>query len=261
MSYPQPPQWGPQGYYPPPVPPRPPQDQWRQLAIVAGGCVGVCFLGLLVIVATPRTETNNERAERTTASVTASSPQASDAGAMLPMPTFADSGVAGPPTEPRALIEHATARAAAEYTDVVAYDDELAQLEERLRAISDPAQRRDAQRAGSVVGRRRRSIRGAVSRARREAAERVALSVLCGDRAPIVGGWDGELVGAESYMKRTAHDPDSIDVENCTQPVLTRRFCWVSRCQVRGRNAFGAMVLNTVAFSVGRNGILSAETE
>lgn len=69
-----------------------------------------------------------------------------------------------------------------------------------------------------------------------------AYAALCGP-APVVGAWDGELVGLERALKETANDPDSIDVENCTQPVLTKGRCWMSTCNVRGKNAFGALIL------------------
>jgi hypothetical protein len=127
-----------------------------------------------------------------------------------------------------------------------------------LRNIPEPdatTHRRAIQAALRAVAQRQRAIRSDV----RAAAEQQALAEVCGS-APSVGGWDGELIGSEAYMRRTAHDPGSIDVENCSSPILTRRQCWLSVCQVRGRNAFGAMVLNRVRFSVGRgNTILGAE--
>ena len=149
-------------------------------------------------------------------------------------------------------------------SDVLAYDSRLASDASALAAIVPPyrAENLAAIRNATVaVERRRRMFRRQVQAARRAEAERVALSLVCGDRAPVVGGWDGELVGAERYMRQTAHDPGSIDVEHCSTPQLTRRNCWVSTCQVRGRNAFGAMVLNSVTFSVGRAGILSAAND
>lgn len=154
----------------------------------------------------------------------------------------------------------ALAHAQAEPGDVIAYDATLLGDLDALRAIEAPWRDERAIRESTrAIERRRRSIRRNVQRATRELAERQARALLCGDTPPVVGGWDGELVGSEAYMRRSAHDPDSVDVENCTAPVLTRNFCWVSRCQVRGKNAFGAMVLNTMAFSVGRAGILGAE--
>jgi MFS family permease len=39
-------------------------------------------------------------------------------------------------------------------------------------------------------------------------------------------------VGIASALKRVAHNPDSIDVENCTDPVLTDKHCWVTTTSV-----------------------------
>jgi hypothetical protein len=74
-----------------------------------------------------------------------------------------------------------------------------------------------------------------------------AYAALCGPRVQ-PSEWDGAIIGFETAVERTAHDPDSIDVENCAVPQLTRGDCWVSECSVRGRNAFGAMVLNRIRF-------------
>ena len=50
-------------------------------------------------------------------------------------------------------------------------------------------------------------------------------------------------------IKQTAHDPDSIDVENCTQPVMSGEACWLFGCDVRGKNAFGAKVFSRKRYS------------
>jgi hypothetical protein len=75
----------------------------------------------------------------------------------------------------------------------------------------------------------------------------------CGN-PPTVGPWDGELVGLERAIARNAHDPDSIDVEDCTPPVLTDDSCWASICNVRFKNMLGAKVLKQipVTYSEGR---------
>ena len=109
----------------------------------------------------------------------------------------------------------------------------------------------------------RRSIEASLKKARRyadpyerELAELAALKVLCGD-APVGcgGGWDGECIGAKSAFKRIAHDPDSVDVENCSTPVLTRKHCWVSECTVRAKNAFGGKTAKTHTFSFSTLGV------
>ncbi len=126
------------------------------------------------------------------------------------------------------------------------YSDELSRatraVEKKLKAIHRPVAIAEKKRAAEEKLR----------------AEAAALTYVCGD-APKISPWDGELVGSESFLARNAHDPDSIDVEHCTTPVLTKKACWVSRCQVRGRNAFGALVLNAMIFSAGRAGILAAD--
>ena len=76
-------------------------------------------------------------------------------------------------------------------------------------------------------------------------AEAEALRILCGDPpAGCGGGWDGECIGTKTAFKRVAHDPGSVDVENCSQPVLTKEHCWVSECTVRAKNMFGAKVVS-----------------
>jgi len=109
----------------------------------------------------------------------------------------------------------------------------------------------------------RRSIDVSLKKARRyadpyerELAELAALKVVCGD-APVGcgGGWDGECIGAKSAFKQIAHDPDSVDVENCSAPVLTKKHCWVSECTVRAKNAFGAKIAKTHTFRFSTLGV------
>jgi hypothetical protein len=162
----------------------------------------------------------------------------------------------------RATFEAALSRVASTGSDVISYDASLLADEQALEAISGAPREqfaKEIRNATKAVQKKRVSIRGQVKKAQRAQAEALALSAVCGDSPPAISGWDGELIGAESYIAQGAHDPDSIDVENCTRPVLSKDNCWVTACSVRGKNAFGALVHNRMAFSVGRNGILSAE--
>jgi hypothetical protein len=59
----------------------------------------------------------------------------------------------------------------------------------------------------------------------------------------------------DHHFKRSAHDPGSIDSENCTVPVLTEG-CWKTSCIVRGKNAFGAMVANQYTCLLMEGGVL-----
>ena len=57
----------------------------------------------------------------------------------------------------------------------------------------------------------------------------------------------GMLAGLESEVRQTAHDPNSIEIEDCTEPILSSDRCWVSMCLMRGKNALGALVSRRIA--------------
>jgi len=86
----------------------------------------------------------------------------------------------------------------------------------------------------------------------KEKSEVAALTALCGPQ-PTRSEWDGEVPAATLYLKESAHDPDSIKVTECSEPVLTKNHCWVTTCKVRGKNAFGGTVLNIMRFEIGRH--------
>lgn len=90
-----------------------------------------------------------------------------------------------------------------------------------------------------------------------EAAVR-AYAVRCGE-APTPSAWDGGIYQVEHAVARGAHDPDSIDVTGCTQPVLTAKQCWQVRCEVRGKNAFGAKVRNVGTFWIAAQGVIKSK--
>lgn len=76
----------------------------------------------------------------------------------------------------------------------------------------------------------------------------------CGT-APERSAWDGIYAGLKRGVKSEAHDPDSIEFVGCTD--LLRKnppACWVTACRFRGKNAFGAMILQTEAFGKNKNG-------
>lgn len=149
--------------------------------------------------------------------------------------------------------EHSDALAAE-----LAYDGALAQL----RGLRDDV--RSAMRAEltplerELSSKRARNHRAA-ARVQAERERAAARLLQCGT-APGLSGWDGELFGAELFVERGAHDPSSIDVENCTVPQLStsRNQCWLSTCDVRGTNAFGATVLNRMLFEVRHGEIVAA---
>jgi hypothetical protein len=92
-----------------------------------------------------------------------------------------------------------------------------------------------------------RAVRSELGRVEKQADRRLQYMLSCGNQ-PTLSGWDGGNSEAESLVKQTAHDPDSIDVEHCTVPELTSARCWRFTCNVRGKNMFGALVLNEKTF-------------
>jgi hypothetical protein len=132
-------------------------------------------------------------------------------------------------------------------------DSALAEVQQRLGQL-DPPFREHPQVAELVreVGQARKKIATQVAKEQKAVDEIVALAERCGDKP----GWSfhGGLVIVDLYMQQTAHDPDSIQSEQCTDPVLTDR-CWRSSCLVRGRNVFGALVANQYTFYIGADSI------
>jgi hypothetical protein len=104
----------------------------------------------------------------------------------------------------------------------------------------------------TAVGRRAR-LEAQRKEKQKEGAEQAAPSSVRPEAD--LRGFDGECSGIERALKRVAHGPGSIDVENCTDPQLTREKCWVTRCGVRGRNAFGGMILQRKVFSMSKLGV------
>lgn len=162
--------------------------------------------------------------------------------------------------EPLRLTQHRLKRTRARLAErIVNYREYDALLERDAQGLNPlPPSAGEFQAAAAdvlrQVDRRRRQIRAQVQRQiaeeTRAEALRVYLATRCG-QAPNLGIWDGELQGSEAYVRQSAHDPDSVDVENCTRPTLTVRHCWVSQCTVRGNNALGFPVAHRMEFWVG----------
>ncbi len=74
---------------------------------------------------------------------------------------------------------------------------------------------------------------------------------------PEQSAWDGSYYEVERYLKRVAHDPDSIDVSACTKAVPTEKG-WAIRCEYRGKNAFGGLILKNGLFVVKHGAVVSA---
>jgi len=110
----------------------------------------------------------------------------------------------------------------------------VALVDSKLKLLKKPAEREEA----------------ALEKAENE---RKLLAYVCGDK-PERSSWDGAIIGLESNLKEFAHDPKSIDVSDCSEPVMSDKHCWTFRCKVRGKNAFGALILKTPLYAKNRLG-------
>ena len=66
---------------------------------------------------------------------------------------------------------------------------------------------------------------------------------------PIASAWDGSYSAVERYLKRIARDPDSVEIDECTEVRFTRD-AWLVGCNWRGRNGFGGMNRGANWFSI-----------
>ncbi|MGB2518660.1 hypothetical protein OLL83_000758 [Shewanella algae] len=66
---------------------------------------------------------------------------------------------------------------------------------------------------------------------------------------PLRSPWDGSYNAVEKYLKFIANDPDSIDVDGCTEVYFSEKG-WLVGCNYRGKNAFGGMVRQSNWFTI-----------
>lgn len=122
----------------------------------------------------------------------------------------------------------------------------------------EPSARKARQAKLATVKRELNRVKAPAKRLREQEAARLAYAQLCGS-APTPSAWDGGIFMVELAVKQGAHDPDSIEVTSCTQPVLTEDLCWRSRCEIRGKNAFGAKVRNVGTFWISSQGVVKSK--
>lgn len=132
----------------------------------------------------------------------------------------------------------------------VTHKETKAERDQRL--ASEEAQRaKDAAKKAEVAAKKA----GADARKAQLQAQREEVYVAHCGAAPTRSGWDGSLTPVRHFLNRVAHDPDSIEfahdqggIDGCTVPQLTQKKCWTAICKFRGKNALGALVLNTTRF-------------
>jgi hypothetical protein len=73
----------------------------------------------------------------------------------------------------------------------------------------------------------------------------------CGD-APVLSANNAELSGLAAALART-HSADSVEVSQCTKPVLSEKKCWISVCSIKRKYALGE-VRQRVAYACSKWG-------
>lgn len=94
--------------------------------------------------------------------------------------------------------------------------------------------------------------RAAAQRDKKKRQDRLAKF---GER-PTQSGWDGSYSPVKRYLERIANDPDSIDIDNCTEVYYTKDG-WLVGCDYRGRNAFGGMIRQSNWFIIVHGTVIS----
>lgn len=152
-----------------------------------------------------------------------------------------------------ALASVAKADELAASKEYIAADSALQVAINSLDAVGeDYPNQRAASTLKKSAERTKRQLASKVKKQEEEIAALAALIALCGKESPTPDPWDGGIIAVDSFMKQSAHDPSSIDSENCTVPRLTNK-CWETSCTVRGKNAFGALVANRYTFYIGKD--------
>lgn len=73
-------------------------------------------------------------------------------------------------------------------------------------------------------------------------------------KEPVRSSWDGSYTEITEYFRLYANDPDSIQIQNCTNARATKSG-WKVKCDYRGKNSFGALVRKSSMFTIS-NGVV-----
>lgn len=122
---------------------------------------------------------------------------------------------------------------------------------EKKKAIQPQIERiTEARRktAAALAEKERREAAAAAEKARKEEARAAVLAAIRGPK-PMNSPWDGSVHEVERYLDQVMKDPDSYKHVGSTQVVGEGNY-WVVSSRFRGKNSFGAMVINQKKFFI-----------
>lgn len=76
---------------------------------------------------------------------------------------------------------------------------------------------------------------------------------------PSPNNWNGSYYEVASYLKTIMHDPSSLEFVGCTTVFRMTGKGWIVGCEYRGKNAFGAKVLNANWFTIVQGKVINVE--
>lgn len=120
------------------------------------------------------------------------------------------------------------------------FGDLVAQVAEKRKAIQPQLDR---------LRERRRAEEAAAAEKRAKVEAAAAIKELVRGPRPTNSAWDGSVSSVERAIKANMHDPGSYSHVSTTVPVAEGDY-WTVVSTFRGKNAFGALVLNTKKFFI-----------
>lgn len=204
------------------------------------GAVGVVAIALAIVVVLVRAAGSglSDRPPSSSASASASAP------APLPPLSSAEARTKWPEQLKTARELVASADESIAEGKLIPADDVLSAVQDGLRPFA-PTMSGDKSFAdmSSIVDAKRKALAAQVQPMRAQASADASAR---GDMPSIS---DGAVEAVEHYLLRHANDPDSLRMAGCTLPDPSGAF-WKTTCSYRGKNGYGAVVLNQGTFYV-----------
>lgn len=75
-----------------------------------------------------------------------------------------------------------------------------------------------------------------------------------------IKNYENIYIEVKDYLKQNMHDPSSLEFKSCTDVFRKSEKGWMVACQYRGKNAYGATVINTNWFIIRQGKVINVES-